>query len=317
MLTDPGCSSGRPSSRGRELADGKMEPVTGDVTCLGVERAARRKPLPGSSAFTSAWRVAYGSRLGRRRLGVSRGLAARAPLWAPLRFVTLVLGECLVAGSDASHRFGRLGQVVQVVEELADGLGIVGIVKRACVRSLVDGAPPRWSARSPRRCAQRVHSSLSNPAATGPRSSTRRMRASSAGPRRRGLPWRAVRIPATPPARQRACQRPAVCADTPSWPATSARVLPWANSSAACRRRRSNHCRSPGCLSTRPLGDSALLMPRDPNPQHSPTTAKLCSAGVDGLGIKTAFTCPSKVPVAAGVGEVSSSECGSACATGR
>ena len=34
----------------------------------------------------------------------------------------------------------------------------------------------------------RVHRSLSNPAATGPRSSTRRMRASSAGPRRGGLP---------------------------------------------------------------------------------------------------------------------------------
>jgi hypothetical protein len=38
--------------------------------------------------------------------------------------------------------------------------------------------------------------------------------------------------------------------------------LPWANRSAACSRRRSNHCRSPGCLSTRPLGvTAARLMP--------------------------------------------------------
>jgi hypothetical protein len=92
------------------------------------------------------------------------------------------------------------------------------------------------------------------------------------------LPWRAVRIPAVPPSRQRAYQRLAVWADTPSSPATSALVLPSANRSAACSRRRSNHCRSPGCLSTRPLGvTAALLMPRDHNPQHSPTTAKLCS----------------------------------------
>jgi hypothetical protein len=38
--------------------------------------------------------------------------------------------------------------------------------------------------------------------------------------------------------------------------------LPWANRSAACRRRRCNHCRSPGCRSTRPLGvTAARLMP--------------------------------------------------------
>jgi len=43
----------------------------------------------------------------------------------------------LVAGGDASHRLARLGQVVQVAEELADGLGIVGIVERASVRRLV------------------------------------------------------------------------------------------------------------------------------------------------------------------------------------
>jgi hypothetical protein len=72
-----------------------------------------------------------------------------------------------------------------------------------------------------------------------------------------GLPWRAVRIPAAPPLRQRAYQRLAVCADTPSSAATSARVSPWANRSAACSRRRSNHCRSPGCRSTRPLGVTA------------------------------------------------------------
>src|SRR5512133_1540116 len=96
-----------------------------------------------------------------------------------------------------------------------------------------------------------VHRSLSNPAATAPRSSTRRTRASWAGPSWTGLPWRAVRIPAAPPPRQRAYQRLAVCADTPSWWATAALVLPWANRSAACIRRRSNHCRSPGCLRTR------------------------------------------------------------------
>ncbi len=45
--------------------------------------------------------------------------------------------ERLVAGGDASHRLARLGQVVQVAEELADGLGIVGIVERASVRRLV------------------------------------------------------------------------------------------------------------------------------------------------------------------------------------
>jgi broad-specificity NMP kinase len=36
------------------------------------------------------------------------------------------------------------------------------------------------------------------------------------------------------------------------------------------------------------LGDSALLLPRDPNPQHSPTTAKLCRnyliEGLSGTG---------------------------------
>jgi hypothetical protein len=59
-----------------------------------------------------------------------------------------------------------------------------------------------------------------------------------------------------------AYQRLAVCTDTPSSPATSARVLPWVDRSAACSRRRSNHCRSPGCLSTRPLGmTAARLMP--------------------------------------------------------
>src|ERR671911_2750687 len=109
----------------------------------------------------------------------------------------------------------------------------------------------------------RVHRSLSNPAATAPRSSTRRTLTNSAGPSWAGLPWRAVRSPAVPPSRQRLYQRLAVWADTPSSPATSALVLPWANRSAACSRRRSNHCRSPGCRSTRPLGvTAALLMPR-------------------------------------------------------
>jgi hypothetical protein len=115
-----------------------------------------------------------------------------------------------------------------------------------------------------------VHRSLSNPAATAPRSSTRRTLPSSTGPSWAGLPWRAVRIPAAPP-RQRPYHRLAVCAETPSSPATSALVLPWANRSAACRRRRSNHSRSPGCRSTRPLGEIAarLMLRNITHPIHN------------------------------------------------
>jgi hypothetical protein len=61
-----------------------------------------------------------------------------------------------------------------------------------------------------------VHWSLSNPAATAPRSSTRLILASSAGPSWAGLPRRAVRIPAVPPRSHRAYQRLAACADTPN-----------------------------------------------------------------------------------------------------
>jgi hypothetical protein len=98
-------------------------------------------------------------------------------------------------------------------------------------------------------------------AATDPRSSTRVILASSAGRSWTGLPWRAVphpRHPAVAPAGVPAARG----LRRHTKPATSAVVLPWANRSAACRRRRSNHSRSPGGRSTRPSGDSAArLMP--------------------------------------------------------
>ncbi len=70
--------------------------------------------------------------------------------------------------------------------------------------------------------------------------------------------------------------RPAVHAETPNSWVTTALDFPYANGSEACRRRRSNHSRSPQVSRYSAIRETAdRFMPRIITPQLSPTTAKL------------------------------------------